>query len=321
MEGAPKNQTDEEEPMNAKRGMVGMLLLALALVVAACGAAAPEAAMETGSSAGTGKQSAAVATMEQEGDDPMEKKAGDGDGMADQDAQASMDKEVSAMKESHGEADAAGDRETMDADSTMDTAGDQDTMDVDGAMSDESMMGEAGTGDEMEAASDQESMEPAGSMGGEVAMDLPAWFSAELIDVSTDQMLTVADLKGQVVLVETMAIWCSNCLRQQQEVKALHEALGEREDLVTLVLDVDANEKAGNLKEYAARHGFTWTYAIAPREVAREIGQLYGDQFLNPPSTPMLIVDRQGEVHLLPFGRKSAQDLAEALAPFLDAGM
>jgi hypothetical protein len=55
--------------------------------------------------------------------------------------------------------------------------------------------------------------------------------------------------------------------------------------------------------------------------VAREIGQLYGDQFLNPPSTPMLIVDRHGEVHLLPFGRKSADDLQEALAPFLNDGM
>ena len=57
------------------------------------------------------------------------------------------------------------------------------------------------------------------------------------------------------------------------------------------------------------------------REVAREIGQLYGDQFLNPPSTPMLIVDRQGKVHLLPFGRKTAEDLQEALAPFLDVEM
>ena len=147
-----------------------------------------------------------------------------------------------------------------------------------------------------------------------------ALFRAELTDVNSGETLTVADLQGKVVLVETMAIWCSNCLRQQQEVKALHEALGTEDDLVTLVLDIDPNENAQNLKDYAASHGFDWTYVVAPREVAREIGQLYGDQFLNPPSTPMLIVDRHGEVHLLPFGRKSADDLQEALTPFLNGG-
>jgi peroxiredoxin len=155
----------------------------------------------------------------------------------------------------------------------------------------------------------------------DVMTDLPAWFGAQLTDVHTGETLTVADLKGKVVLVETMAIWCPSCLRQQQEVKALHEALGERDDLVTLVLDVDPNEDAEDLKAYADKNGFTWTYAVAPREVAREIGQLYGDQFLNPPSTPMFIVDQQGQVHLLPFGRKTAGDLQEALAPFLSEGM
>jgi cytochrome oxidase Cu insertion factor (SCO1/SenC/PrrC family) len=155
----------------------------------------------------------------------------------------------------------------------------------------------------------------------ETTMDLPAWFSVDLTDVNSGETFTVADLQGKVILIETMAIWCPNCLRQQKEVKALHETLGERDDLVTLVLDIDPNEDGGNLKDYAARNGFTWTYVVAPREVAREIGQLYGDEFLNPPSTPMLIVDRHGEVHLLPFGRKSAADLQEALAPFLEEGM
>ena len=100
-----------------------------------------------------------------------------------------------------------------------------------------------------------------------------------------------------------------------------HVLSDELDDLVTLVLDVDPNETPDNLQAYAAQHGFEWIYVVAPREVAREIGQLYGDQFLNPPSTPMLIVDRHGEVHLLPFGRKSAEDLQEALKPFLSEEM
>ena len=152
-------------------------------------------------------------------------------------------------------------------------------------------------------------------------MELPDWFNVQLNDVNSGENLAVADLKGKVILVETMAIWCSNCLRQQQEVKALHDALGEEDGFVTLVLDIDPNENAENLKAYTEKHGFTWRYAVAPVEVAREIGQLYGDQFLNPPSTPMLIIDQHGEVHPLPFGIKSTADLEAALEPFLKEGM
>jgi hypothetical protein len=152
-------------------------------------------------------------------------------------------------------------------------------------------------------------------------MELPDWFKVQLTDVSSGENLTVADLKGKVILVETMAIWCSNCLRQQQEVKGLHDALGEEDGFVTLVLDIDPNENAENLKAYTDKHGFSWHYAVAPAEVAREIGQLYGDQFLNPPSTPMLIIDQHGVVHPLPFGIKSAADLQAALEPFLKKGM
>ena len=73
-----------------------------------------------------------------------------------------------------------------------------------------------------------------------------------------------------------------------------------------------------SLKDYIQRNGFDWTYAVAPAEVSREIGNLYGNQFLNPPSTPMLIIDKQGQVHPLPFGIKSADELVEFLQPFLD---
>ena len=56
-------------------------------------------------------------------------------------------------------------------------------------------------------------------------------------------------------------------------------------------------------------------------DVARENGNLYGQQFLNPPSAPMFIIDRHGEVHPLPFGVKSAADLQKALEPFLNEAM
>ena len=107
-------------------------------------------------------------------------------------------------------------------------------------------------------------------------------------------------------------------MKQQNQVSDLHQKLGERADFVSLGLDIDPNEDTASLKDYIQRNGFDWTYAVAPAEVSREIGNLYGNQFLNPPSTPMLIIDKQGQVHPLPFGIKSADELVEFLQPFLD---
>ena len=116
-------------------------------------------------------------------------------------------------------------------------------------------------------------------------------------------------------------MWCPTCLRQQKEVKALHDQLGQRDDFVSVGIDIDLNETLADLKGYTAKNGFDWTYTVATPEVAREIGNLYGQQFLNPPSAPMFIIDRHGEVHPLPFGVKSAADLQKALEPFLNEAM
>jgi cytochrome oxidase Cu insertion factor (SCO1/SenC/PrrC family) len=155
----------------------------------------------------------------------------------------------------------------------------------------------------------------------EAMMESPAWYSASFTDARTGQAFSIQDLKGKVILVETMAIWCSNCLRQQGQVKELHGLLGERDDFVSIGLDIDPNEDAASLKTYVESNGFDWLYAVPSADTSREIASLYGDQFLNPPSTPILVIDRHGEAHPLPFGIKSAEDLMQTIQPYLDEGM
>ncbi|MBI5878162.1 MAG: redoxin domain-containing protein [Chloroflexi bacterium] len=152
-------------------------------------------------------------------------------------------------------------------------------------------------------------------------MQAPAWFGASLTDVRTGQTFSLNGFKGKVVLVETMAQWCPSCRTQQTQVKDLRAMFAGRDDLVTIALDVDPNEQAADLKKYVQANGFEGFYGIAPAAVAREIGNLYGAQFLNPPSTPILIVDRHGLAHPLPFGIKSARDLASAIEPYLKDAM
>ena len=155
------------------------------------------------------------------------------------------------------------------------------------------------------------------AMMEEKMVETPTWFGVTLTNVRSGEDFTISDFKGRVVLVETLAMWCPKCKQQQMEVMALHEALGMNEEFVSVGLDIDHNENGADLKTYTEKNAFDWIYAIAPAEVSREIGNLYGDQFLNPTSTPMLLISREGEVHLLPFGIKSADELMEYIEPFL----
>ena len=152
-------------------------------------------------------------------------------------------------------------------------------------------------------------------------MDATAWFGATFTDASTGKTFNINDYKGKVVLVETMAVWCTTCKQQQDNIKAFHTQMGLQNDLVTVSLDIDPNENLDTLKTYVGKTGFDWMYAVSPADVSREIAKLYGDQFLNPPSTPMLLIDRKGVAHPLPFGIKSADDLSKVVDMYLKEGM
>src|SRR5690242_18363765 len=70
----------------------------------------------------------------------------------------------------------------------------------------------------------------------------PEWFGMELTDVQTGETFTMNDYAGKLVLLETMAIWCPNCIVQATQVQKLHEALGNPEDLISVTLYVDSHE-------------------------------------------------------------------------------
>jgi cytochrome oxidase Cu insertion factor (SCO1/SenC/PrrC family) len=159
--------------------------------------------------------------------------------------------------------------------------------------------------------------EPQPTAASSVTISKPEWFDMELTDAQSGETFTMNDFAGKVVLVETMAIWCPNCAVQGNEVRKLHKLLGNPEDLISVSLDVDTNEDQASLKEYASGFGFDWHFAIAPLEVARALGNLYSAQYLNPPLSPMLIIDREGNVHELEYGKKDAETLQKLVEPYL----
>jgi thiol-disulfide isomerase/thioredoxin len=155
---------------------------------------------------------------------------------------------------------------------------------------------------------------PASEPSANASPDAPAvaltqaWATAPLVDVATGEAFRIADHAGKVVILETMAIWCSNCRTQQADVQAALARL-PADDVVYVVLDVDPNEDGASLAGYRVDNGFEGRYAVAGADVARALAADFGDQFLNPPSTPMLIIGTDGTVTRTEFGHKSADDI------------
>jgi thiol-disulfide isomerase/thioredoxin len=134
------------------------------------------------------------------------------------------------------------------------------------------------------------------------------WATALLTDVTTGETFRIADLAGKVVIIETMAIWCSNCRVQQDEAKTALARLPAN-SVVYVALDIDPNEDGPSLAAYREQNDLEGIYAIAGKDVARALAAEFGDQVLNPPSTPMIIVGTDGTVTLTEFGIKSSDDI------------
>jgi len=134
------------------------------------------------------------------------------------------------------------------------------------------------------------------------------WATAELVDVATGKTFRIADHAGKVIILETMAIWCPTCRSQQNDVRSAFGQLAA-DSVVHVVLDTDPSENAGSLADYRKSNSYKGVYAIATAKVARALVKDFGDQILNAPLTPIVVIGTDGRVTLTDFGRKSPSDI------------
>src|SRR5690349_15670539 len=73
---------------------------------------------------------------------------------------------------------------------------------------------------------------PLTSAGAADSSTPPDWFNIPITDVRTGQSFTINDFTGKVVLIETIAQWCPNCLFQQGETRKMRQQLGNPDDLI-----------------------------------------------------------------------------------------
>ena len=103
----------------------------------------------------------------------------------------------------------------------------------------------------------------------EPVAEAAAWLDIELTDAETGETFTLASLAGEVVAIEPMAIWCSNCKAQQDNVKQAYadiEAAGVR----YISLGIDPGEDPEALARYAEQARLRVDVrAVAHRVLAR----------------------------------------------------
>ena len=142
-----------------------------------------------------------------------------------------------------------------------------------------------------------------------VAFD-DALLGTELQDVRSGETFTLGELAADApVIVETMAIWCTNCRQQMHEVTAAHELA----DFHSVSIDVEPSEVAEDLVAYADREGFDWPFVLADAELATMLRDRFGTEVLFPPGMPKLLIGTDGSVELLPLGDLLSADEIAAL--------
>ncbi|UCF99893.1 MAG: TlpA family protein disulfide reductase [Spirochaetaceae bacterium] len=139
------------------------------------------------------------------------------------------------------------------------------------------------------------------------------WRDVPLRDVTSGRTFRISDFEGKPVLLESFAVWCPVCSKQQKEIQELHQEIGEQ--VISISIDVDPNEDEDLVRDHASRNGFSWLYAIAPPELIRALIDEFGTAIVAAPSSPIVLIceDDDQEARLLKRGVKRADTLREEI--------
>lgn len=143
------------------------------------------------------------------------------------------------------------------------------------------------------------------SPGREEQPSKPLWQTYEFTDVTTNETFSIDDY-DKPVLIESFAVWCPPCTKQQYEVKALHE---QTKNISSVAINTEPNEDAAKVRTHVQSNNFTWPYAVTPRRVTQSFVDDFGVDFLQAPKVPMLVHCPSGNTTRLPDGVKTANRL------------
>ncbi len=119
--------------------------------------------------------------------------------------------------------------------------------------------------------------------------------------------LTLEDLAGEVVLLNTWATWCPPCRRELPALEAVYRRYREQG---FVILGVNIGESGDAVERFVTRSGLTFPILLDPDEASlRAFGTI------SLPSS--FLIDRQGNVRARWIGATCERELDETIPPVL----
>lgn len=138
-----------------------------------------------------------------------------------------------------------------------------------------------------------------------------AILGTQLKDVNSQKFFSLNDFKGKPILLESFAVWCPVCTKQQEKIKELHDDIGD--SVISISLDTDPNEDEEKIKEHLQRNEFDWYYAISPSDLTKALIGQFGAVIVNAPQAPVILICPDQSAKMLGRGVKSVSELKEAI--------
>lgn len=143
----------------------------------------------------------------------------------------------------------------------------------------------------------------------EMAADLD-WLDMPLEDVRSGEQFAISEFRGCVVIIDLMAVWCPNCLLQQQQLQIASSEWSD-DEVVIISLDVDPTETVPILRRHVEDHNITWLSAIAPQPMIDQLVEDYGPIATTVTATPLIFIATDGEAEIIGRGLKPKRVLLE----------
>jgi len=137
---------------------------------------------------------------------------------------------------------------------------------------------------------------------------VPAWMESSYYDVEANKTKTIASME-KPILVESFAVWCSTCTRQQIEIKDMNEQ--DAVEHTSLSLNTDPEEGPTAVRQHMKENGFDWTYGIASAALVNDLLEAFGPTIITAPQVPKILVCSNTSFRRLQNGVRTASTLTE----------